>query len=1364
MVLSIKTGENIDDKIHQFIQKHDLGMGLFEPILQHVLQLLDDGTTVSTPKSAGPMQRSLKSSPKETISRDNRSSKEGERIHNYHNSLSGDYGQNLNYSPIEERTRRLPSEEEEEEEHIYDRARSQYDDQENWPTDSQLQPTYNEINMSSNNSLSGNERGRRSRSSSHDVTRTRPRSISPSSLGGLRRQDTFERLFKDGERFQKRKKEMGLRLDEQIWKDIGKASYRKQLGNSPTRHFRFDADRERMFRNSGLTLGEFIFDDHQKWLKNRDVRIKRIKEERERKLQLELETMFKPNLETSAAMQLPNTTSTEAIVNRLHNAHYFYEQNRTVRNDHYENQYKELVGYHQPSINPYSRKLAAVRAARKTQLRQQQEASQGPTPTENRQPEPAFFTPVAQQPQPRNATESSNQKFPSQLKSHVAPRMVGQEDVAEQNDYLCNDVFEMSLRLQDLQVADTLEHSSLDNSSADSTTDNNPAALNMELLARLKDADTNTDSGATTAQLNHNASANASHTNTTSIRPTSKTSSPLRINTEAPRLNATSVDAHVAHTPMNIAPILTESVDHADKQLHHVRSFSHASVGSGTAYELKSLNEIRAVSPFIFRDSKDLLISASSANPPTPVSVSSRFFVGTASSNNSMVSGLATSPSYRLRNNSSSPSHVRTSSAASVLSNMTALRRAQQTNSSFHHYAAHAPVLPVHERLIQEGIDIENHKKQLKELLTPQFSFTPSTGRAPNATGTLSKTSTESCPTALDGQDESNNNNDSTTDLNPRAPATNATKKNVFDRLWEKRREGNCSNSDGNGSSQIPSNYGHGAPNILVGKLLTNSLTEAEAQGVVNRLVGYSKAHDDLMEAQRKKQDDIWTKITKGNALSIPKSEKMVRDRQRATLKELFLVLCVSVNYHRAKNEHAKLTQESVTTIKRQPGSGIELEAETRAEVGAVTAATVAEDEESQLPFRSALLPLDACVQDEEKQQRDLERESEREFEREEQPESEAAWVGMKTEEAVEIAQVNTVNKLQSNTDTLVVPAKEETLRLSHSHEQESLRSQQADETDEDIQRSTNEKRLNIFLADPTHLKYKELIDAMLYILATFRKEYHQWIQQSALLPLTSEENKRTDSSNAPQLDAEKTFTLLYISEQAFVSRGMKLLQTNVFLPGVASLLAVPPRSKSPAPTEHTGKPVLKAEKKTNQLIQERYRDRKSGRTKIEDSLLAYREQYEQNLEDLRRVVEVGSSKELTFAPSLISVYERERRAQKALSNAANSAEFIPSLHHHYQQQQEQQQFSHRDNLHESKDQLSANIMGEQSILNRPTSFLSNLSQPRRLPESNHQAAAQQPQAHNHRWTSAHWKQQILLHQEQRKSIEQTPSFLSSPK
>lgn len=140
----------------------------------------------------------------------------------------------------------------------------------------------------------------------------------------------------------------------------------------------------------------------------------------------------------------------------------------------------------------------------------------------------------------------------------------------------------------------------------------------------------------------------------------------------------------------------------------------------------------------------------------------------------------------------------------------------------------------------------------------------------------------------------------------------------------------------------------------------------------------------------------------------------------------------------------------------------------------------------------------------------------------------------------------------------------------------------------------------------------------------------------------------------------------------------------------------------------------------------------------------------------------MGSSKELTFAPSLISVYERERRAQKALSNAANSAEFIPSLHYHYQQQQEQQQISHRDNLNESRDELSANIMGEQSILNRPTSFLSNLSQPRRPPESNHQATAQQPQAHNHRWTSVHWKQQILLHQEQRKSIEQTPSFLSS--
>lgn len=225
MVLSIQTGENIDDKIYQFIQKHDLGIEVFGPIVQHVQQLLEDGAAVSSPENISPIQRYAKPSPREIVSRENISSTEDERMRIYNDSdVTADYGGSLIYSPVDNNIRRLPSEDEEE--HMYYRARSQYDDEGNWPEVSRLQPTYNEINMSSNNSLSGTERGRRSRSSSHDGMRARARSLSPSSLGRSRRQDTFQRLFEDGRRLQSRKEEMGLRLDQEMWKEIRKASYR----------------------------------------------------------------------------------------------------------------------------------------------------------------------------------------------------------------------------------------------------------------------------------------------------------------------------------------------------------------------------------------------------------------------------------------------------------------------------------------------------------------------------------------------------------------------------------------------------------------------------------------------------------------------------------------------------------------------------------------------------------------------------------------------------------------------------------------------------------------------------------------------------------------------------------------------------------------------------------------------------------------------------------------------------------------------------------------------------------------------------------------------------------------------------------
>lgn len=149
------------------------------------------------------------------------------------------------------------------------------------------------------------------------------------------------------------------------------------------------------------------------------------------------------------------------------------------------------------------------------------------------------------------------------------------------------------------------------------------------------------------------------------------------------------------------------------------------------------------------------------------------------------------------------------------------------------------------------------------------------------------------------------------------------------------------------------------------------------------------------------------------------------------------------------------------------------------------------------------------------------------------------------------------------------------------------------------------------------------------------------------------------------------------------------------------------------------------------------------------------REYYEQNLEDLRCLVEEETTKELTFAPALISVYERERQAQKKATSKVVAA--VENMHY---QQQPQQQHEQQHDLSNFPNRLGANIGAEQSISRHPTLFLSNPSQPGR-PENNRQVNAQQQ---HHRWTSAHWKQQILLHQEERKSIEQSSSFLSSPK
>jgi hypothetical protein len=161
------------------------------------------------------------------------------------------------------------------------------------------------------------------------------------------------------------------------------------------------------------------------------------------------------------------------------------------------------------------------------------------------------------------------------------------------------------------------------------------------------------------------------------------------------------------------------------------------------------------------------------------------------------------------------------------------------------------------------------------------------------------------------------------------------------------------------------------------------------------------------------------------------------------------------------------------------------------------------------------------------------------------------------------------------------------------------------------------------------------------------------------------------------------------------------------------------------------------------------------------------REYYEQNLEDLRCLVEEETTKELTFAPALISVYERERQAQKKATSKVVAA--VENMHYQQQHQQQtrpqqqsqpQQQQEQQHDLPNFPNRLGANIGAEQSISRHPTLFLSNPSQPGR-PENNRQVNAEQQQ---HRWTSAHWKQQILLHQEERKSIEQSSSFLSSPK
>ncbi len=208
MVLSIEVGDVVEDKIQQFILQHELGNEIFAPILQHVKSLLADEENVKSKSPQGSSKKMLS----------NASIRSPKLTSNSSQSYPTSYeATGLHDPPF---IQRLSTDNDDDEEYLYNRARGQQQD--DWSPAQPLQPTYNEINMSSNNSLSG----RRSRSNSlggNGANKQRSRSLSPSSLSAAsrtRRNDAFQRLYEDAEKSRKRKQDMGIRLDEEMWRSI----------------------------------------------------------------------------------------------------------------------------------------------------------------------------------------------------------------------------------------------------------------------------------------------------------------------------------------------------------------------------------------------------------------------------------------------------------------------------------------------------------------------------------------------------------------------------------------------------------------------------------------------------------------------------------------------------------------------------------------------------------------------------------------------------------------------------------------------------------------------------------------------------------------------------------------------------------------------------------------------------------------------------------------------------------------------------------------------------------------------------------------------------------------------------------------
>ncbi|KAJ1398119.1 hypothetical protein B484DRAFT_484132 [Ochromonadaceae sp. CCMP2298] len=101
-----------------------------------------------------------------------------------------------------------------------------------------------------------------------------------------------------------------------------------------------------------------------------------------------------------------------------------------------------------------------------------------------------------------------------------------------------------------------------------------------------------------------------------------------------------------------------------------------------------------------------------------------------------------------------------------------------------------------------------------------------------------------------------------------------------------------------------------------------------------------------------------------------------------------------------------------------------------------------------------------------------------------------------------------------------------------------------------------------------------------------------------------------------------------------------------------------------------TGKPVLKASKKTNQLVAERYKDRYSGKETLVDSLFNYSEQHSAQLVHSAARIALERYHECTFSPNIDSPYmlRFKERAPSTymLPTAADIAHHLPTEYHEH--------------------------------------------------------------------------------------------------